>query len=268
MNMTYIIAVANQKGGVAKTTSAVSLGGSLALTGKDILMIDLDAQADLTLAMGVTPSKSGGTIADVFFSSANLTGVTRETAIPGMDLIPSFNEMELAERFLPVRPNFEFILRDALKNHLPTNFYDYVILDCPPALGAITTNALQAAQMLIIPTQPEFFSAHALRNMMPIIRRVRNQGNPNMLYRILITMFDKRNRVHRNLSEQLNSTFREGVFQTVIGTDTKLREASIAGLPITHFNIKTRSTGQYQALAQEIIQYVQNTVTKSALLST
>jgi len=266
--MTYIISVANQKGGVAKTTSAVSLGGALALTGKDILMVDLDAQADLTLAMGFTPSKSGGSIADVFFSSANLTGVIRETAIPGIDIIPSSNEMDLAERFLPVRPNFELILRDAIKKHLPTNFYDYIIIDCPPALGAVTTNALQAAQMLIIPTQPEFFSAHALRNMMPVIRQVRNQGNSNMLYRILITMYDKRNRVHRNLSEQLSETFREGVFQTMIGMDTKLREASIAGLPVTHFKINTRSAVQYQALAQEIIQNVKNPVTKPALLPT
>ncbi len=254
--MTYIITVANQKGGVAKTTTAVSLGGAMALSGKDVLLIDLDAQADLTLALGVTPSRSGGSIADVFFSSANLAGVTRETPIPGLDLIPSSSEMELAERFLPVRPKFEFILRDALKNHLPENFYDFVILDCPPALGAVTQNALQAAQMLIIPTQPEYFSAHALRNMMPAIRRVRSQGNPNLIYRILITMHDKRNRVHRDLSEQYRTTFGDGVFQTVINTDTKLRESSIAGIPITHFNLKTRSTLEYQALAQELMQHV------------
>jgi chromosome partitioning protein len=122
--------------------------------------------------------------------------------------------------------------------------------------------------MLIIPTQPEYFSAHALRNMMPAIRRVRSQGNPNLLYRILITMHDKRNRVHRNLSEQYRTTFGVGVLQTVIDTDTKLRESSIAGLPVTHYNLKTRSTLQYQALAQELIQYVQETVTKSELQST
>jgi chromosome partitioning protein len=263
--MTYIIAIANQKGGVAKTTTAVSLGGAMALSGKDVLLIDLDPQTDLTLALGITPSRSGGSIADVFFSSANLAGVTRETAIPGVDLVPSGTEMELAERFLPIRPNFEFLLHHALKNHLPDNLYNFIILDCPPALGAVTMNALQAAQMLIIPTQPEYFSAHALRNMMPAIRRVRSQGNPDLLYRILITMHDKRNRVHRNLSEQYRTTFGAGVFQTVIDIDTKLRESSIAGLPVTHYNVKTRSTLQYQALAQELIQYVQETVSKSAL---
>jgi chromosome partitioning protein len=264
----YTIVVANQKGGVAKTTTAVSLGGALALTGKDVLLVDLDAQADLTLALGVTPSRSGGSIADVFFSSANLTTVSRETSIPGMDLVPAGSDMELAERFLPIRPNFEFLLRNAIQTHLPPDFYDYVILDCPPALGAVTLNALNAANMLIIPTQPEYFSAHALRNMMPAVRRVRSQGNPSLLYRILITMHDRRNRVHRNLSEQLRNTFGEGVLNTVIDVDTKLRESSIAGLPVTHYNTRTRSTEQYQALAQELIQYVQETVTRSTLHST
>jgi chromosome partitioning protein len=261
--MTYTITVANQKGGVAKTTTAVSLGGALALTGKDVLLIDLDAQTDLTLALGVTPSKSGGSISDIFFSSASLTGVTRETTIPGVDLVPSISDMELAERFLPIRPNYEFILREALKT-LPANMYDFIILDCPPALGAVTINAINAAQMLIIPSQPEYFSAHALRTMMPAVRRIRSQANPNLIYRILITMHDRRNRVHRNLTDQLRATFGEGVFQTVIDVDTKLRESSIAGVPVTHYNMKTRSTLQYQALAQELIQYVQERATKSA----
>jgi chromosome partitioning protein len=262
--MAFIIAVANQKGGVAKTTTAVSLAGAFALLGKDVLLIDLDAQTDLTLALGVTPSRPGGSIADVLFSAANLNSVIRETAIPGMDLVASNNDMELAERFLSIRPNYEFILKEAMGS-LSENLYDYIILDCPPAIGAITINALNAANILIVPTQPEYFSAHALRNMMSAIRRVRSQGNPSLLYRILITMHDRRNRVHRNLSEQLRATFGEGVFQTVIDVDTKLRESTIAGLPITHYNLKTRSTGQYQALAQELIQYVQETTAKSSL---
>jgi chromosome partitioning protein len=193
-----------------------------------------------------------------------MTGIILETAIPGLDLVPSHSDMELAERFLPIRPNYEIILREALKT-LPADVYDFIILDCPPAIGAVTINAFNAAQMLIIPTQPEFFSAHALRNMMPAIRRVRSQENPKLLYRILITMHDRRNRVHRNLTEQLRTTFGEGVLQTVINVDTKLRESSIAGLPVTHYNHKTRSTLQYQDLAQELIQYVQETVAKSAL---
>lgn len=261
--MTFIITIANQKGGVAKTTTAVSLGGALTQRGKEVLLIDLDAQADLTLALGVTPSRVGGSIADVLLSSSTLTSVTRETVVPGLDLVPSNSDMEMAERFLPIRQNYEFILRNILNSHLPVNFYDVVILDCPPALGSVTLNALIAAHLLIIPTQPEYFSAHALKNMMPMIRQARNRGNPSLQYRILITMHDRRNKVHRNLVEQIRAAFGEGVFQTIIDIDTKLRESAIAGLPITYYNLKTRSTAQYQELAQELIQHVQKINVKS-----
>jgi chromosome partitioning protein len=262
--MTTVIAVANQKGGVAKTTTSVSLGGALAQSGFETLMIDLDPQADLTLALGFSPARLHGVIADVLLHASSLKEVTRETAIPGLDLVASSSEMDLAERFLPVRPNYEYLLREAIHSHLPTGFYDFIILDCPPALSSVTLNALNAAHTLLIPTQPEYFSVHSLRNMIPLIRRVRSQSNPGLAYRILITMHDRRNRIHRNLSEQLRAAFSDGVLQTVIDVDTKLRESSLAGLPITHYNPKSRSATQYQALAQEFVQYVQETAGKTA----
>jgi chromosome partitioning protein len=262
--MTFIVAIANQKGGVAKTTTVVSLGGALAQIGLDVLLVDLDAQADLTLALGANPSQVRGSISDVLLNSDSLLGISCETSIPGLDYIPSNNDMELAERFLPIRQNYEYILRDALRNELSPYAYDIVLLDCPPALGAVTSNALNAANLLIIPTQAEYFSAHALRNMMATVRRIRSQSNPNLTYRVLITMRDRRNRIHRDLSEQLQATFSDGVFQTIIEVDTKLRESSIAGLPITHYTSKTRSARQYQALAKELIQYVELPITFAA----
>ena len=262
--MNYIIAVANQKGGVAKTTTAASLGGALVMNGHQVLLIDLDPQADLTLAMGLNPRHIRGSIAEVLLNSSSLTSLCRETNIPGLDLIPSNNEMELAEQFLPVRNNYEFVLRSALANHLPSSSYDTIILDCPPALGAVTINALMAAHLLLIPTQPEYFSAHALKNMMQAVRRVRSQGNPALQYRILITMQDCRNRIHRNLSQELRNSFQQGVLDTVIEVDTKLRESSIAGLPITHYISRTRIATQYQALAQELTRYVQESVAQPA----
>ena len=171
--------------------------------------------------------------------------------------------MNLAEQFLGIRNNYELILRNAIATHLPLNAYDYVILDCPPALGALTLNALMSAQLLIIPTQPEYFSAYALKSMLTAVKRARSQGNPTLQYRILITMQDLRNRVHRNLSEELRSTFGKGVLQTVIEIDTKVRESSIAGLPVTHFFARTRSSLQYRALAQELFEHVQETVAQS-----
>ncbi len=262
--MAYMIAEANQKGGVAKTTTVVSLGGALAKSGMEVLLIDLDAQADLTLAMGYNPQEMRGSIADVLLNSGNILNITRETDIPGIDIIPSNDEMELAEQFLPIRNGFEYVLKNALTSHLPPHVYDVIILDCPPALGAITHNALNAAQLLIVPTQPEYFSAHAMRNMMVAVRHVRNSSNPNLVYRILITMRDRRNRIHRSFSEQIQTTFKEGLFSTVIDVDTKLRESSVAGLPITHYTAKTRSAIQYQSLAQELTKNVQESVAQSA----
>jgi chromosome partitioning protein len=124
-------------------------------------------------------------------------------------------------------------------------------------LGAVVINALTAANLLIIPTQAEYFSIYALRNMMALIRRVRSQLNPRLTYRLLLTLFDRRNRIHRTLSEQLHTSFGNGVLQTVIQVDTKLRESTVVGTPITVHSPKSRSAEQYRALAQEIIQYVE-----------
>jgi chromosome partitioning protein len=207
--------------------------------------------------MGVAPGRVRGATADILLNSVGLASVSRETPFMGLDLVPSNAELELAERFLPLRQNYELILRTALQGRSAPGGYDYILLDCPPALGAVTLNALNAAHMLVIPTQPEYFSAHALRSMMQIIRKVRAQHNPALIYRILITMQDRRNRIHRDLTEQIQLTFGEGVFQTIIETDTKLRESAVAGVPITQYKSQSRSALQYTALAQEIIKHVE-----------
>ena len=177
------------------------------------------------------------------------------TEIENLDLIPSHASIESAEQFLPIRTHYTSGLRRALEAASPLP-YDFVIFDCPPFLGAITTNALSAADLLIIPTQAEYFSAYALRNMMGIIRRVRQESNPNLGYRIIITLLDRRNRTHRNIQEQLQNTFGEGLFKTVIEIDTKLRESPIAGLPITKYRPGARGSQQYRELAQELMEYV------------
>lgn len=261
--MSYIIALSNEKGGVAKTTSTLSLGAALVESGKEVLLIDLDAQANLTLALGVDPEKTRRSIANVLLESATAASVSRETGVPGLDLIPSNSEMGLAERFLPIRQNYETILRQALRDHGGL-YYDYILIDCPPFLGAVTYNALLAADMLLMPTQPEFFSIHALRNMMALVRRVRGQSNPHLTYRLLVTMYDRRNKTHRTLSEQLRTSFSSGVLDTIIETDTKLRESPIVGLPIIYYAPKSRAASQYRALAQEIIQYVEEATKQPA----
>ncbi len=259
--MVNIIAVSNEKGGVAKTTTTLSLGASLTEINKRVLLIDLDAQANLTLALGLEPGEAEITSSNIMLDNAPLTSACRKTDIENLDLIPSNSRIETSEQYLPIRNNYTSILRTAI-NEAGNLSYDYILLDCPPALGAITRNALAAANLLLIPTQAEYFSAYALRNMMTLIRKIRETDNPDLAYRILVTMLDRRNRTHRNISEQLRSTFGEGVFNTVIEIDTKLRESPIAGLPITHYKPGARGSTQYRVLAQELMEYAKETENK------
>jgi chromosome partitioning protein len=256
--MTTTIAVSNEKGGVAKTTTTLSLGAALAELNQQVLLIDLDAQANLTLALGLEPGESDHNSSNILIETIPLGDALLPSGVENLDLIPSNSRIESAEQFLPVRTGYTTILRKAIDRAKLTK-YNYILFDCPPALGAITLNALSAADLLLIPTQAEYFSAYALRNMMGLIRRVREESNPNLAYRILVTMLDRRNRTHRNIHEQLRSTFGDGVFDTVIEIDTKLRESPIAGLPITRYRTGTRGAVQYRVLAQELMEYAKET---------
>jgi chromosome partitioning protein len=252
--MTRIIAISNEKGGVAKTTTAVSLGGALVEMGREILLVDLDPQANLSLALGITPHNVRRSIADILLNSAAPLSISRETSIPGLDLIPSNSEMGMAERFLPIRQNYKFVLREALSS---IHHYDSIILDCPPSMGVITINALVAADLVIIPTQAEYFSTYALKNVMNIVRSLRTAENPELDYRLLITMLDIRIGSHKTLTKQLKATFDKAVFDTIIQIDTKLRESTIVGLPITQYVPNSRGAEQYRSLAKELTNYVQ-----------
>jgi len=260
--MSYVIAVSNEKGGVAKTTTTMSLGAALVETGSRVLLIDLDTQGNLTLAAGLEPKELERTSRDVLLDGETLDAAVNKTRTHNLDIVPANNRMDQAESLLPVRLNYASLLRDAIQR--TTLAYDYMILDCPPILGAITLNALTAASLLIIPTQAEYFSAYALRDMMALIRRVRSETNPALAYRILITLLDQRNRTHRTIREQLQQTFGVGLFDTVIEIDTKLRESPIAGAPITQFKPGSRGSLQYRALAQELIGYVQQANSEQA----
>jgi chromosome partitioning protein len=251
--MAFTIAMSNEKGGVAKTTSTLSLGAALAELNHRVLLIDLDPQANLSLALGLENGETEITSANVLIDNAAVSTAISKTDVPNLDLVPSNTRIESVEQFLPMRSHYLLTLHNALEaGSLP---YDYILLDCPPALGAITLNALSAADLLIIPTQAEYFSAYALRNMMGSIRRIRQESNSNLAYRILVTLLDRRNRTHRNIFEQLQATFGQGVFTTVIEIDTKLRESPIAGVPITQYKPTSRGSQQYRVLAQELIEY-------------
>jgi chromosome partitioning protein len=260
--MGFVIAMSNEKGGVAKTTSTLSLGAALAELNHRVLLVDLDPQANLSLALGLESGEAEVTSANILIENAALRSGIRKTEVENLDLVPSNARIESAEQFLPMRSHYLSTLRTALESG--SGSYDYILLDCPPALGAITLNALSAADLLIIPTQAEYFSAYALRNMMGSIRRVRQESNPRLAYRILVTLLDRRNRTHRNIFEQLQTTFGQGVFTTVIEVDTKLRESPIAGLPITQYKPSSRGSQQYRVLAQELIEYAKEEANRQA----
>jgi chromosome partitioning protein len=258
--MTTIVAIANEKGGVAKTTSTLSIGAALVESGQEVLLVDLDPQANLTLALGIQPAQTRRSVADLLLGNASPMSVSRETSVPGLDIIPASGEMLLVERFLYVRQHYEFLLRKALAK---AEMYSLVLLDCPPSLGALTINALTAADLLVIPTQPEFFSAHSLREMLDLIRNIRQRSNPTLRYRVLITMLG-RTRVHQTLQEQIRGAFGSAVFPTAIENDTKLRECPVVGKPITQYAPESRAAMQYRALAQELDEYVHQAIAQPA----
>ncbi len=260
--MAFVITITNEKGGVAKTTTTLSLGAAMVEDGKKVLLIDLDAQANLTLALGFDPQVVEKTIVNMLAGS-RIDTLWLESGIPGLFLVPANHEISYAERFLPTRPGYESILKSGITNAVLSDF-DYILIDCPPFLGAVVINAFTAANLLLIPTQPEFFSIYALKNMMGLIHRVRAQLNPDLSYRLLLTMYDSRNRIHRTMGDQLRSSFTSGVLQTVINTDTKLRESPIAGLPIIYHSPKSRAAMEYRELSQEIMHYVQETTQQPA----
>jgi chromosome partitioning protein len=160
----------------------------------------------------------------------------------------------ITESLLHNKPHGQLILRDVLQPI--SDGYDLVIFDCPPFLGMLVLNALCASNLLIIPTQPEIFSIHALRNLMKWVNQVRLSHNPGLAYRLLLTMVDLRNRTHRMLCEELNRTFKQGLFETVINIDTKLRESPIAGVPVLTHSPNCRAAVQYRSVAQDILNYV------------
>ena len=259
--MTMVVAIANEKGGVGKTTTALSLGAALAELRQQVLLIDLDPQANLTLGVGLRPGQAPASIADVLLGDAALSDILLPTQVAGLSIAPASDDLLQAERFLPVRQDFELILRDALS---VSAHYDSVVVDCPPALGPLTRSALGAADLLVIPTQCEFFSAFALRQVINLVRSVRERVNPSLRYRLLLTMVDLRNTMHRSLAEEIRLAFGAAVFRSAIEVDARLRESPAFGKPITEYAPASRGALQYRELALELTEHVQATLAQVA----
>jgi chromosome partitioning protein len=254
MPLPRTIAIANQKGGVAKTTTCLSLGASLAEQGRSVLLIDLDPQAHLTLSLGVNPGKLRRTIADALLANSPLVSITRETNVPLLDLAPANQGLGILEKVLYGRPRYECVLKNRLEA-MGHAYYDVVVIDCLPSFGTLTLNALTAADLLIVPTQCEYYASHALLPVLKLVQLVRQKTNPALSYRLLITMYDERNRISHILRKRLEGYFRGALLETMIEVDPSLKESPVFGQPVNRYAPGSRAANQYRLLAQELMNH-------------
>ncbi len=253
--MAFKIAISSQKGGVAKTTTSLSLGACLAEQGRSVLLVDLDPQANLTQSLGVDPDHVRHMIGDVLLDQATLLSISRESSIFNLDLAPANRELLVLDKVLYGRQGYEFRLKTHVQA-LNGGYYDVVIFDCPPSFGTLTLNALTAADLLIIPVPAEYYAARSLRSYLDLVRLVNRNTNPHLTYRLLVTLFDRRNRISHLILDQIKKSHGAALFDTLIPIDVKLRESPIFGKPITHYAPTARGAQEYRALATEVVSCV------------
>jgi chromosome partitioning protein len=251
--MSYVIAVANQKGGVGKTTTSINLAASLAATKRRVLLVDLDAQGNATMGVGVDKSALKRTARDVLLEQAPIREVVLSLQNLGLSLLPANSDMTEAEIKLRDVAVGDFALKTALAE--VAEDFDYVILDCPPALSKLTVNALVAADGVLIPMQCEYYALEGLSALMDTVKKIKRVINPRLeVEGLLRTMFDPRNNLANDVSAQLTQHFGEKVYRTLVPRNVRLAEAPSHGLPVMLYDAQSSGAKAYLALAGEVLR--------------
>jgi len=250
--MAKIIAITNQKGGVGKTTTTINLAASLSMAGRRVLLIDLDPQGNATMGSGIDKRQLAVTVYQALLGEAPLTGVRQRSSTGNYDVIPANRELAGAEIEMVALEHREARLKDALA--VVESEYDFVLIDCPPALSLLTVNGLVAAHAVMIPMQCEYYALEGLSDLVNTVKKVRAHLNPNLeIEGLLRTMYDPRNTLGQQVSEQLQQHFGEKVYRTVIPRNVRLAEAPSYGMPVLSYDRQSKGALAYLALAGEIL---------------
>lgn len=256
--MGKIISLVNQKGGVGKTTTSINLSASLAVEGKKVLLVDLDPQGNATTGVGFNKGDIDLSIYDVFNGTCDINTAILHTKFKGLDLLPSSLQLAGVDIELMNKgredPNFRMSFQFKTKIDLCKENYDYIIVDCPPTLGVITTNALVASDSVIIPVQCEFYALEGITQLLNAIMLTKKKLNPNLkLEGVLLTMFDSRANLSIEVIEEIRSYFKDKVYTTLIPRLIRLAEAPSHGKPIIAYDPKSKGSLAYMNLAKEVI---------------
>ena len=252
-----IYAIANQKGGVGKTTTAINLAANLAQSGEKVLLVDMDSQANASHGLGVRVRDAEPSILEVLLGELPLSSVVRPSPVKGLDVAPSSAEMAGAGVLLPGLERREFRLRDALVgDDKPSSIYSYVFIDCPPSLGLPTVNALVAADQVIIPVQAEYYALEGLTQLMSTIEAVKERLNPSLrVAGLVITMADARTTLSKQVEEEVRRHFPALSYKTVVPRNVRLAEAPSHGVPVSLFDPHCAGSDAYFDLALEVVDH-------------
>ncbi len=251
-----IIAIANQKGGVGKTTTAINLGAALAEVGARILLIDLDPQGNASTGLGLPPSARRYTTYDLILDEASLDEVIHETKTPNLWIAPSTTDLSSADIELVANEKRSFLLYDALRQPEMDKFaFDFILIDCPPSLSLLTVNAMVAAHSILVPLQSEFFALEGLSQLMLTVREVRQSANPKLrIEGVVLTMFDGRNNLSHMVAKDARETLGEMVFDTIVPRNVRVSEAPSFAMSVLEYDTQSKGSEAYRGLAQELVE--------------